>query len=78
MMFRNQQSFGIADAQFHHDVGFYMFRLPFIAFVLDWLFAAVLLVWAVFIVVQIVAKIDQEMNFVRSAIAPEISTATIL
>lgn len=44
LMFRNQQSFGIADAQFHHDVGFYMFRLPFIAFVLDWLFAALVFI----------------------------------
>ena len=44
LMFRNSQRFGIADAQFHHDVGFYMFRLPFIAFVLDWLFAAVVFI----------------------------------
>ena len=44
LMFRNQQSFGIADAQFGHDVGFYMFRLPFIVFVIDWLFAAVIFI----------------------------------
>lgn len=44
LMFRNQQRFNIADAQFHHDVGFYMFRLPFIAFVIDWLFAALVFV----------------------------------
>ena len=44
LMFRNSQRFGIADAQFHHDVGFYMFRLPFIAFVLDWLFAALVFI----------------------------------
>ena len=50
LMFRNQQRFGIPDAQFGHDVGFYMFRLPFIAFVLDWLFAAV-----VFITLLVVA-----------------------
>ena len=50
LMFRNQQSFGIADAQFGHDVGFYMFRLPFISFVLDWLFAAL-----VFIILLVVA-----------------------
>jgi len=43
-MFRNSQQFGIADAQFGHDVGFYMFRLPFIAFVLDWLFAALVFI----------------------------------
>jgi uncharacterized protein len=50
LMFRNSQRFGIADAQFSHDVGFYMFRLPFIAFVLDWLFAAL-----VFITLLVVA-----------------------
>ncbi|HEY7628160.1 MAG TPA: UPF0182 family protein [Ilumatobacteraceae bacterium] len=44
LMFQNQQRFNIVDAQFHHDVGFYMFRLPFIAFVLDWLFAALVFV----------------------------------
>ncbi len=44
LMFRNSQLFGIADAQFGHDVGFYMFRLPFIAFVLDWLFAALVFI----------------------------------
>jgi uncharacterized protein len=44
LMFRNSQRFGIADAQFGHDVGFYLFRLPFIAFVLDWLFAALVFI----------------------------------
>ncbi|MFM2077292.1 MAG: hypothetical protein RJA49_1182, partial [Actinomycetota bacterium] len=41
LMFRNSKSFGIADAQFGNDVGFYMFKLPFVTFVLDWLFLAV-------------------------------------
>ena len=40
LMFRNSKSFGINDAQFGNDVGFYMFKLPFITFVLDWLFLA--------------------------------------
>lgn len=50
LMFRHQQHFGIADPQFHQDIGFYMFQLPFIAFVLDWLFAAL-----VFITLLVVA-----------------------
>lgn len=41
LMFRNSKSFGIADAQFGNDVGFYMFKLPFVTFVVDWLFLAV-------------------------------------
>ena len=34
----------IADAQFGADVGFYVFELPFLGFVLDWLFVAMVLV----------------------------------
>jgi uncharacterized membrane protein (UPF0182 family) len=41
LMFRNSKSFGINDAQFGNDVGFYMFKLPFVTFVLDWLYLAV-------------------------------------
>lgn len=41
LMFRNSKSFGISDAQFGNDVGFYMFKLPFVTFVLDWMFLAV-------------------------------------
>ena len=44
LLFRNSQSFGIADAQFGADVGFYVFDLPFLTFVLDWLFIAMVLV----------------------------------
>ena len=44
LMFRNSKSFGINDAQFGNDVGFYMFKLPFVTFVLDWLFLAVLFI----------------------------------
>jgi len=50
LMFRNSQRFNISDGQFHHDVGFYLFRLPFIAFVIDWLFVAL-----VFITLLVVA-----------------------
>jgi uncharacterized membrane protein (UPF0182 family) len=44
LLFRNSQSFGISDPQFHADVGFYVFELPFVSFVLDWLFIAMVLV----------------------------------
>ncbi|MBA3606258.1 MAG: UPF0182 family protein, partial [Acidimicrobiia bacterium] len=44
LLFRNSQSFDRADAQFGADVGFYVFELPFLSFVLDWLFVAVVLV----------------------------------
>ena len=44
LLFRNSRSFDIADGQFHADVGFYVFELPFLGFVLDWLFIALILV----------------------------------
>ena len=44
LLFRNSKSFGIDDAQFGVDVGFYVFELPFLTFVVDWLFAAMIVV----------------------------------
>jgi len=44
MLFRNRRSFGTPDAQFGVDVGFYVFELPFLSFVLDWLFFAMVIV----------------------------------
>jgi uncharacterized protein len=44
LLFRNSRSFGVRDDQFGADVGFYVFELPFIGFVLDWLFIAMVLV----------------------------------
>jgi uncharacterized membrane protein (UPF0182 family) len=44
LLFRNSVSFGVRDPQFHVDVGFYVFELPFISFAIDWLFAALIIV----------------------------------
>lgn len=44
LLFRNAKSFGITDPQFNADVGFYVFRLPFISFAVDWMFAALFIV----------------------------------
>ncbi len=44
LMFQNSKSFGINDPHFGNDVGFYLFKLPFVTFVIDWLFIAVLIV----------------------------------
>ena len=43
LLFRNSKSFGTSDPQFGADVGFYVFQLPFLTFLLDWLFVAVIL-----------------------------------
>ncbi|MGH9214194.1 MAG: UPF0182 family protein [Acidimicrobiales bacterium] len=44
ILFTNGGDFGIDDPQFGWDVGFYVFRLPFLSFVVDWLFASLLIV----------------------------------
>jgi uncharacterized protein len=51
ILFRNHVSFHQRDPLFHRDIGFYVFQLPFMRFVSQWLFVAfllVLLVTAVF------------------------------
>ena len=44
VLFANGQDFGVEDPQFGRDVGFYVFRLPFLSFIVDWLFASLLIV----------------------------------
>ncbi|HVV38262.1 MAG TPA: UPF0182 family protein [Acidimicrobiales bacterium] len=47
LLFRHAQSFGVKDPLkgwlFGRDVGFYVFRLPFLQFLVGWLFTAVLI-----------------------------------
>lgn len=44
ILFANAQSFHKKDPIFHKDLGFYIFRLPFLTFVVDWLLAALIAV----------------------------------
>ncbi len=44
MLFFNSVDFGIADQQFDTDIGFYVFRLPFIQFLISWVFRALIIV----------------------------------
>ena len=44
ILFRNRVDFGIEDPQFGLDVGFYVFQLPFLQFIVDWLFAGLVIV----------------------------------
>jgi uncharacterized membrane protein (UPF0182 family) len=39
ILFRHGGNFGITDPQFHKDIGFYVFKLPFLYFVVDWTLA---------------------------------------
>lgn len=44
LLFIHGGSFGVKDPQFHTDIGFYVFKLPFLSFVTGWLFAALLII----------------------------------
>ena len=55
ILFRNRQDFGIKDPQFNTDIGFYVFQLPFIQFLINWLFTA-------FIVVLVITSIGHYLN----------------
>ena len=44
MLFFNSVDFGILDPQFEKDIGFYVFQLPFIQFLISWVFRALIIV----------------------------------
>jgi uncharacterized membrane protein (UPF0182 family) len=44
ILFSNAVDFDIRDPQFNRDIGFYVFRLPFLEFAVGWAFAALLVV----------------------------------
>lgn len=55
ILFRNAVPFHIKDPQFHRDVGFYVFALPFLSFLVSWVFVALL-------VITIVTAISHYLN----------------
>ena len=55
LLFRNYVPFHIEDPQFHKDVGFYVFQLPFLSFLVGWFFAA-------FVIVLIVSAVAHYLN----------------
>jgi uncharacterized membrane protein (UPF0182 family) len=55
LLLRNYVPFNIQDPQFHKDVGFYVFQLPFLSFLVGWFFAA-------FVIVLIVSAVAHYLN----------------
>ncbi|MEY2402615.1 MAG: uncharacterized protein QOD38_166, partial [Acidimicrobiaceae bacterium] len=55
LLFRNYVPFHVEDPQFHKDVGFYVFQLPFLSFLVGWFFAA-------FVIVLIVSAVAHYLN----------------
>jgi uncharacterized membrane protein (UPF0182 family) len=44
LLFTHAQSFGVKDPQFHMDAGFYVFKLPFLEFLVNWLIVSLIVV----------------------------------
>ena len=55
LLFVNRQDFGIEDPQFNTDIGFYVFQLPFLSYVVGWAFAA-------FVIIFILTSIAHYLN----------------
>ncbi len=55
LLFTNRQDFGRDDAQFGIDIGFYVFQLPFLTFVVSWAFAS-------FVIIFILTTISHYLN----------------
>jgi uncharacterized protein len=72
LLFTNRQDFGIKDPQFDTDIGFYVFQLPFLTFVVGWAFAA-------FVIVFILTAISHYLNgSIRvTAVAGSRATSTV-
>jgi len=50
ILFSHATNFGVKDPQFHRDIGFYVFKLPFLEFIAGWTFAALLVILIVTLV----------------------------
>lgn len=55
LLFVNRKEFGITDPQFGADIGFYVFQLPFLSYVVGWAFAA-------FVIMLIVTALSHYLN----------------
>jgi uncharacterized protein len=55
ILFTHYESFHKVDPQFHKDIGFYVFQLPFLKFISEWLFAGL-------VIVLIVTAVEHYLN----------------
>ncbi len=47
LLFAHRQSFHVRDPLFHNDIGFYVFTLPFLSYVVTWLLVALVVIFAI-------------------------------
>ncbi|MCH7789367.1 MAG: UPF0182 family protein [Acidobacteria bacterium] len=52
MLFRNRQEFGVDDPQFKTDIGFYIFQLPFLSFIVEWFFVGLIVIIGLTLIAQ--------------------------
>ena len=52
LLFVNREDFGVADPLFDTDIGFYVFQLPFLSFLVSWAFAAFVITGVVVAIVH--------------------------
>lgn len=50
LLFKNSVDFGVDDPQFGRDIGYFVFKLPFLSFLVDWAFLAVMVIAVVTVV----------------------------
>jgi len=50
LLYRNAVDWGVKDPQFGRDIGYFVFKLPFLSFLVDWAFVAVVIVAVVTVV----------------------------
>lgn len=67
LLFINGGNFGVKDPQFHMDIGFFVFKLPFLTTILNWLLYALVLS-------MIVAVIG---HFLQGAIRPQAASGKV-
>ncbi|HUZ10686.1 MAG TPA: UPF0182 family protein [Acidimicrobiales bacterium] len=47
ILFRHGGNFGVTDPQFHRDIGFFVFKLPFLSFVVNWSLASLVVIFVI-------------------------------
>ena len=50
ILFRNHSRFAVSDPQFHRNIGFFVFQLPFLKFIVDWVFLAIVITTVISVV----------------------------
>src|SRR3954470_3118316 len=76
LLFRNATSFGQKDPQFNRDAGFFVFQLPFLRFLTDWLFVAIVIITFITVVLHYLAgsiRLQAQTNRVTPQVKAHVS-----